>query len=153
MARTRTSLEDEIEANRVPPSVYDLARFNLPTSFIEKNPEWIFTWVAKRSNGIDCIDTYKDMWRHKWVAVTEEEYQEDYMANYISPFGDRDVSRNLVERGGQILMKRRREENEKELNIYRHKSNLGIKKVREAVDMASLTAEMYDSYRNMFAER
>jgi hypothetical protein len=151
MSRVRApDTEQIIEADRVNPAVFNQSRFNLPPAFLLKNREWVYSFVAFRSNGFECRDTYAEQCSRYWAPVGLEEYEEQHMGTYRSPFGRKDDTDGLVERGGQILMKRRRDIHDMEEAAYDKRNAESMKFLKTAVVKKGMSSDEYVEYNRRF---
>jgi len=151
MSRVRPADSDQlIESDRVNPAVFNQSRFNLPMAFLMKNRDWVYAFMAFRSNGFECRDTYVEECQKYWGAVTQEEYEEQYMSNFRSPFSRKDDTEGLVTRGGQILMKRRRDIHEMEQQGYETKNVASMKFLKKTIQTKGMSDEAYAEYHRRF---
>jgi hypothetical protein len=153
MSRVRApDMEERIEADRVNPAVFNQSRFNLPMSFLMKNRDWVYAFMAYRSNGHECRDTYIEECQRYWGAVGQDEYDAQHMANFRSPFSRKDDTEGLVTRGGQILMKRRRDIHEMEQEGYEAKNRESMRFLKKTVQLKGMSPEAYSDYHRRFKD-
>lgn len=102
-----------------PPIVWNKgSRFNVPDSVLRSDEDHDYSYVVYSSGNIEQKENYYDAIERHYKPVAASEHP-DLARNYeLNPFGSRDEGESLIRKGGQVLMKRRKEYGQAEKSHY-----------------------------------
>lgn len=105
-------------ASERPPIVFNRgSRFNVPESVLKSDDDHAYSYIVYSSGNIEQKENYNDAIDRFYQPVLASDHP-DLARNYeMNPFGDRGEEQ-LIKRGGQVLMKRKKEIHEAENAHY-----------------------------------
>jgi hypothetical protein len=120
MSRNRElrSHQSRTASERTPLKFARVSRFNLPESLLKQDLDHVYSFVVYSSGNVEQRENYEKAIAAGWKPVLASEHPE-LVRNYEhSPFEKRELNDTLVKTGGQVLMKRTKEDDEAERAFY-----------------------------------
>lgn len=109
------------EAGERSPIVWNRgSRFNVPESVLKSDDDHAYSYICYSSGNEEQTENYWDAVDRHYKPVPPAEHPALSRDSGLSPFGnrDRDEGNNFIRKGGQILMKRKKEYHEAENAHY-----------------------------------
>lgn len=152
MAREKKlTAADRIDAKRVPLNFFSLSKFNLTKEFLDKNRDYVYSYIPNRCQGEELTDYFHDKMDKGWVTVEGQEYHNQNKFTYRSPLERK--SDEFIHKGGQYLMKRSKEIDDLEKEFWRNRRNNSEKVIRDHIQINPQRAETIQDYNRKFGRK
>jgi hypothetical protein len=129
-----------------------LGRFNIDPIIQARFPHHVLAWVVYTRANEEERENYEYAIERGYIPVMKEEIAEYNRSAYMSPF-DREQKGNdqLIRRGGQIMMKRLKEDHEAESNYWANE-HLRQQDTRALFEVEGFRPSFHDMRKQKVAE-